>query len=69
VFINENHLLLDINIDIYGTLTSSILCPAENVLSNTFPFVKLLSLVLAGPSWFNVEKFYDFVYIIVVLDT
>jgi hypothetical protein len=49
VFINENLLLLDINIDIYGTLTSSILCPAENVLSNTFPFVKLLSLVLAGP--------------------
>jgi hypothetical protein len=42
----------DINIDIYGfPLTSSILCPAENVLSNTFPFVKLLSLVLtkAGP--------------------
>jgi hypothetical protein len=54
VFINENLLLLDINIDIYGfPLTSSILCPAENVLSNTFPF-KLLSLVLTKQALFLV---------------
>jgi hypothetical protein len=66
---NEIH-LLRIKNQIYDfqLYFSSILCPAEKVLSNTFQKLNLV-LTKVGPfRWFNVKKFNDFVNII-VLDT